>query len=117
MMPDSSAMPILPALPAQFIAQQKGLTAAGENHLKGPSIEDKARKAAQDFEAVMLNQLTQAMFAGLKSDGPLSGGKSEEMYRSLQAEEYAKTLSKNGGIGLADVIYREIMKLHEAEKP
>ena len=83
---------------------------------KALSFEEKARKTANEFEAVMLNTLTKTMLSGIKSDGPFGGGQSEEMYRSLQAEEMAKALSNAGGIGLADIIYREIIQLQEAQQ-
>jgi flagellar protein FlgJ len=72
-----------------------------------------ARKAAQEFESVFLNTLLEGMFAGLKTDGPGGGGSSEKVYRSMMLGEYAKQISANGGLGIADQVYREILAVQE----
>ncbi|WP_293676719.1 rod-binding protein [uncultured Phenylobacterium sp.] len=70
-----------------------------------------AKDVAQKFEAQFLSSMFQSMFAGLKSDGPFGGGEGEEMFRSLQTEAMAKQVAKRGGIGVADVVQREILKM------
>ena len=39
----------------------------------------------------------------------------EATWRSQLNEEYSKVISKRGGIGLADVLQREILRLQEVE--
>ncbi len=73
-----------------------------------------ARKAAQEFEAVFINELLSHMDQGLSTEGPFTGGQSESIYRSLFDDAVAKELAQRGGIGLADNIYREIIKMQEA---
>ena len=75
----------------------------------------RAHKVARDFEAVLLNQLTQTIFSSVGQDS-LFGGPSQKMYQSMLAEEYSKELANSGGIGLANVIYKEIVKLQEAHQ-
>ena len=72
-----------------------------------------ARKIAENFEAVFLTQMLQPMFEGIKPEAPFGGGNSEAMWRSMQIEEYGKAITKSGGIGIADSVYREIIKLQE----
>jgi Rod binding domain-containing protein len=43
------------------------------------------------------------------------GGKGEEMYRSLLVEEYGKTIAKAGGVGIADQVKAEMLKLQEVK--
>ena len=76
----------------------------------------KALAAAQDFEAQFISTMTQSMFAGLKTDGPFGGGQGEEMFRSLLVDQYGTQIARSGGIGIADTIYSEILKLQEAAK-
>ncbi len=85
--------------------------------LKTPSSEpnDDARAAAQEFEAFFLAQVLDQMFAGISNDGRFGGGSAEGVYRDLLNQEYARVLSRSGGIGVADVVYREILKLQEVE--
>jgi len=74
-----------------------------------------ARKVADDFEAVFLSQMLKPMFEGIKPEAPFGGGNSEAMWRSMQIEEYGKAITKAGGIGIADSVYREMIKLQEVK--
>lgn len=74
---------------------------------------DKLRQAAEDFEAVFLSQMLQPMFETVPQDGPFSGGSSEKIYRSMMVEETGKAIAANGGIGIADNVYRELLKIQE----
>ena len=74
------------------------------------------RKMSQDFEAVFLGQMLAPMFESLKTDGMFGGGSGERMYRSLLVEEYGKALAKNGGIGIADAVTRQVLALQEIER-
>lgn len=76
----------------------------------------KLREVSQDFEAVFLAQMLQPMFANLGAEKPFGGGLSEGMWRSKQVEEYGKAIVKNGGIGLADAVFREMLKMQESNK-
>ncbi|MBL4893979.1 MAG: rod-binding protein [Emcibacter sp.] len=55
------------------------------------------------------------MSIGLKSDGPFGGGHSEEIFQDVMNEEIAKQIARNGGVGLSDAVYREILKTQEVE--
>jgi len=72
-----------------------------------------ARRVAQDFEAFFLSQMMKPMFDGIEAEEPFGGGAGEDMYRALQIDEYGKAIAKNGGIGIADSIMREILKMQE----
>jgi len=80
-----------------------------------PQPADAARSAAQEFEALFLAQVLDQMFAGVPTDGRFGGGSAEGVYRDLLNQEYAKVLSRSGGLGVADAVYREILKLQEVE--
>ena len=82
-------------------------------NMRAAQTHQQARKIAEDFEAVFLTQMLQPMFEGIKPEAPFGGGNSEAMWRSMQIEEYGKEITKSGGIGIADSVYREIIKLQE----
>ncbi len=73
------------------------------------------RKVAEDFEAVFLGQMLKPMFANLGAEKPFGGGSGEDMWRSLQVDEFGKAIARKGGIGIADNIFREMLKLQEAK--
>lgn len=76
-------------------------------------IHDKARAAAEEFEAAFLNVMLQPMFSATKSDGPFGGGPGSEVWRSLLTDEYAKSFAAAGGIGVADHVYRTLIAAQE----
>lgn len=78
------------------------------------ALKVKAQQAAEEFEAVFLNTMLEGMFSGIKTDGPLGGGPGEKTYRSLLVNEYAKNMAGDGGIGLADHVYREVLAAQES---
>ena len=100
------------ALAAQAAARYGDPTAALRG--AGASGNVRAKHAAQDFEAVFLNQMFQHMFTGIEGEGPFGGGVGVGIWRSFLTEQYAKSFSKAGGIGLADHVYRSLMAHQEA---
>ncbi|MDH3594028.1 MAG: rod-binding protein [Rhodospirillales bacterium] len=78
--------------------------------LAGPGAE--TRKAAEEFEALFLTEMLNPIFDNLES-GAFGGGPGERIYRSLLVREYAAGIARSGGLGLADAVQREILKLQE----
>jgi Rod binding domain-containing protein len=102
----------MPDLPAQFAA------ATAVAHKSPPRIaptagDAKMRAAAEEFESVFLAQILENMFHGVPTDGPFGGGHGESVYRSLMLQEYGKVIARRGGIGIADAVMREMIKLQE----
>ena len=96
-------------LAQSMIAQSR---AAPDIHARlGP---DKARQTAEDFEQFFLAQMLEHMFSDVPTDGAFGGGHAEGIYRSLLNTEYARVISQGGGMGIADAVYREILKLQES---
>jgi len=79
-----------------------------------PQAELKARKAAQEFETMFLEHTLDRMFQSEATEGPLGdNGMGGDVYRSMLAKEYAGSIAKSGGVGIADQVYREILKMQE----
>lgn len=81
----------------------------------GTYTPDQARKTAEEFEAVFLAQMIKPMFEGIEPDGIFGGGEAEKMFRSLQIDEYGKSLARNGGIGIADEVMRQLLQTQEMD--
>ncbi|MGL4285507.1 MAG: rod-binding protein [Phreatobacter sp.] len=77
------------------------------------SREAKAWSNAQNFEQVFLNTMLGQMFNGLGKEAPM-GGQQTEAWRGMLLDEYAKSITTQGGIGLASNIYRELIGAQEA---
>lgn len=76
--------------------------------------EAQAKAKAQDFEAMFLNSMFQHMFTGLNGDGPLGGQGATGVWRSMLTDQFARTIAKSGGIGIADQVYRSLIAHQEA---
>lgn len=87
------------------IASLPSLQPPGEPKLEA------VRKAAEDFEAVFLGQMLSGMAVGVKSDGPLGGG--DDPFAAMLRDEYAKLISRKGGIGIAEAVVRQLVKMQE----
>jgi peptidoglycan hydrolase FlgJ len=70
-------------------------------------------KTAEEFESVYLAQMLKPMFDTIEIDSEFGGGHAEETWRSVQVEEMAKQIARNGGIGLADSLAKEMLRLQE----
>lgn len=78
------------------------------------AVTERMRETAENFEATFLAQMMKPMFEGLKTDGPFGGGEAESTWRSFMIEAMAKQTVKAGGIGLADQVVAEMLKMQEA---
>lgn len=74
----------------------------------------KLKKAAQEFEAIFVQQMLDAMDKTVdRKDSFLNGGSSEEYFRSMLNEEISKSMTTRqggSGFGLAESIYRQMSK-------
>lgn len=90
-----------------------GDAAAGRLRAAGADPE-RLRDAAQEFEGFFLSMMMEQMFAGIETDGPFGGGQGERVFRSMLNQEYGKAIASQGGVGIADTVYRQMLALQEA---
>ncbi|MDF2601718.1 MAG: hypothetical protein K0Q54_4541 [Methylobacterium brachiatum] len=75
----------------------------------------KAHKTATEFESMFLENSLDRMMQSEGTEGPLGeNGTGGGVYRSMLTKEYAGQIVKSGGVGIADSVFREIMKLQGA---
>ncbi|MEQ8194525.1 MAG: rod-binding protein [Rhodospirillales bacterium] len=94
------------------LSQSKPLPKAGR---PGTMNLVQARKVAQDFESVFIAQMLKPMFENTEASSPFGGGSSEKIWRDMQVDEYGKAIARSGGIGIADSIVKEMMKMQEVK--
>jgi len=88
--------------------QQKLRIDALKRSLGGtPTKEAKLREACQGFESVFLSKLFSEMRSTIPKDGLLHG-QYEEQYYSMFDKALCDKMSESGGIGLADMMYRQL---------
>jgi len=79
----------------------------------GAATPDQALQVGHQFEQMFLSEMLKPMFDSVKTDPLFGGGHGEEMFRSLQVDEYAKAMSKQGGVGIAGAVQRQILLMQE----
>lgn len=79
-----------------------------------PKTPEAARAAAEDFEAFFVTQMLESMYAGVKTDGMFGGGHAEGVYRSMMLDNYGREVAARGGLGIADMVVKQMLALQEA---
>jgi Rod binding domain-containing protein len=75
-----------------------------------------AWKAAQNFEAMTLNEFLKPMFDTVDlSKSPLGGGEAEQQWKPMLIDALAKQITAAGGIGLARPVFTQIIHMQEAK--
>lgn len=69
-----------------------------------------AKKVAKEFEALFVGMMLKSMRDTVGKDSMTYGGHGEDVYRSLLDQEYAKAVSDNHGLGLAERIESDLLK-------
>ncbi len=90
------------------------VVAAGVQPASGDPRHEQLRETAEEFESVFLAQALQALNHGLGSAGPFGQGGGDAFADMLQ-QEYGRLISRSGGIGIADAVMREMLRMQELE--
>ncbi|MCC7425953.1 MAG: rod-binding protein [Alphaproteobacteria bacterium] len=72
-------------------------------------------RTAREFEAMVMGELMQPVFAGLASKGPFTGGAGEAAWRPLLVQEFGRALAGSGGLGIADAMLRQLARQQEVQ--
>lgn len=97
-------------LQSKFSAQTLALDPQGTESLRRTASRDSqagARAVAQQFEALLLQQMLGSMRKANQSLGEEGSG-AFGLFRSMQDQQFAQTIAMKSGAGLADAIVRQI---------
>jgi flagellar protein FlgJ len=105
-------MDLMTPLPASPLSNTAG--APGNAGSADALRDSRAHKVATNYEAFFISMYLDSMFSGVETDGLFGGGQSEKIYRSMLNQEVGKAIANNGGLGIADSVMGEIIKMQEA---
>jgi peptidoglycan hydrolase FlgJ len=74
-------------------------------------IKSKAKSASGEFEAMFLNSMFEQMNTKVDGEGPFGGSGAQKVWRSFLTNQYAQMYAKAGGVGIANHVYDELLKL------
>jgi peptidoglycan hydrolase FlgJ len=77
---------------------------------------ESAKRVAEEFEALFLAEMLAPVFESIDSDGLFGGGQGEDIYRSMMVQEYGKAIAQAGGVGIAETVQREILRMQENQQ-
>jgi Rod binding domain-containing protein len=78
--------------------------------------DSQAWRTAQEFEAVFLAEMLGHMYRGIAAGAPFGGGFAEETYRALLHQEIGRQMAAGGGVGIAEAVYAEMIRLQGEPK-
>lgn len=71
------------------------------------------KKISQDFESLFVGMMLKSMRATVPEDKLAGGGRAEETFRSMLDQEYATAAARRGGIGIATMVEKELLKRYQ----
>ena len=91
--------------------------ATGAGSSIAPAQLARMQKAARDFEANALGQLLEPMFNTVDmSKSKFGGGPGEATWRPMMVQEMAKSIAKGGGIGIAQPVLTQMIRMQEMQR-
>jgi peptidoglycan hydrolase FlgJ len=98
---------VLPQMEEGRLTQLSDLANTGrtKNHKELESL-------SKQFESIFVQQLLKSMRSTVQKTG-LFDSHATNMYESLHDEEMSKLMTEQKGIGLADIIYKDLARLEE----
>lgn len=72
--------------------------------------EKKLKEACKNFESLFINMMFSQMRKTVQKTNLFGESFAESNYEDMLMEEYSKEMSKGNGIGLADVMYKQMVK-------
>jgi flagellar protein FlgJ len=73
------------------------------------AMDQKLQDASKMYETYFLNQMMKAMRSTVQESGFIKANQGEKIFREKLDNEYVDKWSDRGGIGLADLIYQQLM--------
>ena len=88
------------------------------NQLKGQALatnsqtDEKLMAVSHQFESIFIHQLLKSMRSTVQKSG-LFESHATRMYESMHDQELASLMSAKRSIGLADIIYKDLLRMEE----
>lgn len=79
--------------------------------------EKKLKEACKEFESIMLNMMYKQMRAAIPKSDLIPSDPGRDIFESMLDEKLVEEASKGGGIGLADIMYKQLSRSLINQKP
>jgi peptidoglycan hydrolase FlgJ len=85
-----------------------GLPLNTNKQAMAPADDQALKKACREFESMLVSQMLKKMRDTLPKTDLFGSKDKEEIFQSMMDDETAKSLSANGSLGLADLLYSQL---------
>jgi flagellar protein FlgJ len=92
------------------LTQLSNLSETGKN-----KTNEEIKSLSHQFESIFVHQLLKSMRSTVQKSG-LFDSHATQMYESLYDEEMAKLMTEKRSIGLADIVYKDLVRLEDIIK-
>jgi flagellar protein FlgJ len=79
--------------------------------------QEKLKKVCVEIESLFISQLLQFMRRTVPQGGLWGKGPGKDIYETLFDQELSKSLAKRGGLGLGNLVYKQMIKGEEKMIP
>jgi Rod binding domain-containing protein len=103
------------AVPAYTGAMKKTFNDVPENATSRQKEDlGKLKKLSVDYESFFMKEVISAMRKTVPTGGATSGGNAEEIFKSMQDDQLAGNMAKQGNSGIAQELYNKLSKTYLA---
>lgn len=106
-----------PATGPQLSLSTMGPSAPIANTSGNPELDAKFREVAEMYEKQFLREMTKAMRSTVQESGLVKVNQGERIFREQLDHEYVEKWGNQGGIGLADMIYDQLIFRYGPKAP
>ena len=97
----------LPQMEQNRITQLKAQAESGRDR-----TDEELMSVSHQFESIFIHQLLKSMRSTIQKSG-LFDSHATRMYESMHDQEMANLMSEKRSIGLAEIVYKELVRLEE----
>ena len=98
---------VLPQMEQNRLSQLKGQLDQGGNQ-----TDEELMSVSRQFESIFIHQLLKSMRSTVQKSG-FFDSHATKMYESMYDQELANLMSEERSIGLADMVYKDLVRLEE----
>jgi flagellar protein FlgJ len=107
--------------PMTLLQEQQAEQLGNKSRVGSGQLSDAKRKElkkiSQDFESLFVGMMLKSMRSTVPEDKLTGGGRAEETFRSMLDQEYATAAARRGGIGIATMVEKELLRRYEGAQP
>ena len=97
---------------AKYNSASTQLESLSRNGINSAVPADELKQACQEFEAIFVKQMLDAMRKTVQKSELTQVSMSEDIFEDMLYDEYAKSFSRNGSLGLAQRIYEQLTAVY-----